>query len=157
MLSRVHLFATLWTVAHQSMGILLWPLGFSRPEYWSGLPCPPPGDLSNPEIKPRSATLQAFPLPSKSPGKPKNTGVGSLSLLYGIFLTQELNWGLLHCRQILYQLSHQGSLRILEWVAYPFSRRLPDLVIELRSPALLVDSLPTELSGKRSFLKALRY
>ena len=40
-------------------------------------------------------------------GKPKNTGVGSLSLLQQIFLTQELNWGLLHCRQILYQLSYQ--------------------------------------------------
>ena len=42
-----------------------------------------------------------------SPGQ--NTGVGSLSLLQGIFLTQELNQGLLHCRQILYQLSYQGS------------------------------------------------
>ena len=42
-------------------------------------------------------------------GKPKNTGVGSLSILQGIFLTQELNWGLLHCRWILYQLSYQGS------------------------------------------------
>ena len=41
-------------------------------------------------------------------GKPKNTGVDSLSLLQWIFLTQELNWGLLHCRQILYQLSYQG-------------------------------------------------
>ena len=48
-------------------------------------------------------------LPSEPPGKPKNTGVGSLSLLQRIFLTQELNWGLLHCRWILYQLSYQGS------------------------------------------------
>ena len=55
-----------------------------------------------------------------SPGQ--NTGVGSLSLLQGIFPTQGLNPGLPHCRQILYQLSHQGSPRILEWVAYPFSR-----------------------------------
>ena len=54
------------------------PWGFSRQEYWSGLPCPPPGNLANP--------------------------------------------GLLHCRQILYHLSHQRSPRILEWVAYPFSR-----------------------------------
>ena len=45
-------------------------------------------------------------LPAEPPGKPKNTGVGSLSLLQRIFLTQESNWGLLHCRQILYQLSH---------------------------------------------------
>ena len=67
------------------------------------------------------SALQADPLLSEPTGKPKNTGVGSLSLLHGIFLTQELNWGLLHCRRILYQLSHKGSPRILEWVAYPFS------------------------------------
>ena len=48
--------------------------------------------------------------------------LGSLSLLQGIFPIQELNPGLPHCRQILYQLSHQGSPRILECVAYPFSR-----------------------------------
>ena len=48
-------------------------------------------------------------------------GVGSLSLLQGIFLTQELNLNLPHCRQIPYQLSHKGRPRILEYVAYPFS------------------------------------
>ena len=58
--------------------------------------------------------------PWNSPGK--NTGVWSLSLLQGIFPTQGLNPGLPHCKQILYQLSHKGSPRILEWVAYPFSR-----------------------------------
>ena len=63
---------------------------------------------SSPEIEPRFPTLQAYSLPSELPGKPKNTGVGSPSLLQGIFLTQELNLGLLHCRQILYQLSYQG-------------------------------------------------
>ena len=47
--------------------------------------------------------------PWNSPGQ--NTGVGNLSLLQGIFPTQESNWGLLHCRQILYQLSYQGSLK----------------------------------------------
>ena len=57
--------------------------------------------------------------PWNSPGQ--NTGVGSLSLLQGIFPTQGLNPGLPHCRWILYQLSHKGSPRILEWVAYPFS------------------------------------
>ena len=51
----------------------------------------------------------------------QNNGVGSLSLLQGIFPTRGLNLGLSHCRQILYQLSHKGSPRILEWVAYPFS------------------------------------
>ena len=58
--------------------------------------------------------------PWNSPGQ--NTEVGSLSLLQGIFPTQESNPGLLHCRQILYQLSHKESPRILEWVAYFFSR-----------------------------------
>ena len=66
-------------------------------------------DLPNPGIEPGSPTLQADSLPAEPPGKPKNTGVGSLSLLQGIFLTQELNWGLLHYRQILYQLSYQES------------------------------------------------
>ena len=56
-----------------------------------------------------------------SPGQ--NTGVGSLFLLQGTFPTQGLNPGLPHCRWILYQLSHKGSPRILEWVAYPFSSR----------------------------------
>ena len=56
-----------------------------------------------------------------SPGQ--NTGLGSLSLLQGIFPTQGSNPGPLHCRWILYQLNHKGSPRILEWVAYPFSSR----------------------------------
>ena len=51
----------------------------------------------------------------------KNTGVGSLSLLQGIFLTQESNWGLLHCRQILYQLSYQGSLAHLGYAQICYS------------------------------------
>ena len=57
--------------------------------------------------------------PWNSPGK--NTGVGSHSLLQAIFPTQESNPGLLHCRWILYQLSHRGNPRILEWVACSFS------------------------------------
>ena len=63
-LSRVQLFATLWTVAHQA------PLsmGFSGQEYWSGLSFPSPGDLPDQEIKPRSPTLQADALTSEPPG-----------------------------------------------------------------------------------------
>ena len=64
---------------------------------------------SQPRIEPRSPALQADSLPAEPQGKPKNTGVGSLSLLQLIFLTQELNWGLLHCRRILYQLKHEAS------------------------------------------------
>ena len=82
---------------------------FSRQEYWSGLPCPSPEDLSNSGIKPRSPSLQVNSLPFELSGTPKSTGVGSLSLLQEIFLTRELSWGLLHCRGILYQLNYQGS------------------------------------------------
>ena len=84
-------------------------MGFSRPEYWSGLPFPSPRDLPDLGTEPRSPALQADPLPSEPPGKPKNTGVGSLSLLQWIFLTQKSNWGLLHCRQILYQLGYREA------------------------------------------------
>ena len=66
-----------------------------------------------------SLWLHGLYSPWNSPGQ--NTGVDSLSLLQGIFPAQGLNPGLLHCMWILYQLSHKGSPRILEWVAYPFS------------------------------------
>ena len=82
---------------------------FSRPEHWGGKLFPSPEDLPNPGIEPRSPTLQAESLPAELQGKPKNTGVGSLCLLQGIFLNQESNGGLRHCRLILYQLSYQGS------------------------------------------------
>ena len=84
--------------------------------------------------------------PWTSPGQ--NTGVGSLSFLQGIFPTQWPNPDLPHCRRILYQLSHRGSPRKLEWVAYPSPADLPYSGIKPGSPALKVDSLPTELSGK---------
>ena len=102
----------------------------------SGLPFPSPGDLPDPGIEPRSPILQEDALLSEPPGKPyswchrrivisnslwpyglyspwnslgQNTGVGSPSLLQEIFPTQGLNPGLPQYRQILYQLSHQGS------------------------------------------------
>ena len=81
---------------------------FSRPAYWSVYPFHSPGDLPNPGIEPMSPILQVDSLPTGPPGKPKNTGVGSLSLLQLIFPTQESNWGPLHYRRILYQLSYQG-------------------------------------------------
>ena len=71
-------------------------------------------------LKPNDCSLPGSSTHGDSPGK--ITGVGCHALLQGIFPTQGLNPGLSHCRQILYQLSHQGSPRILEWVAYPFSR-----------------------------------
>ena len=64
-LSRVQLFATLWIVAYQPA----LSIGFSRQEYWSGLPFPSPGDLPEPGIEPGSPTLQADVLPSEPPRK----------------------------------------------------------------------------------------
>ena len=88
-------------------------------------PFPSPGDLPNPGIfpaqrssQPRSPTLQTDSLPAEPPEKPKNTGMGSLSLLQQIFSTQEMNQGLLHYRQILYQLSYQGRPPYTENVLY---------------------------------------
>ena len=65
-LSRVWLSRIPWTVAHQASP----SMGFSRQEYWSGLPFPSPGDLPNPGIEPWSPTLQSDALTSKPPGKP---------------------------------------------------------------------------------------
>ena len=108
----------------------------------------------------------------------KNTGVGCHYLLQGIFPTQGSNLGLLHCRQILYHLSHQGYkcgwkgkwkllshvwLFVTPWTIqsmgfsrpeywsvspFPSPGALPNPGIELRSPALQVDSLPAEPPGK---------
>ena len=75
--------------------------------------CLTPGD-------PMDCSLPVSSVHGDSPGQ--NPGLDCHALLQGIFPTQELNPGLLHCRQILYSLSHQGSPRILEWVTYPFSR-----------------------------------
>ena len=140
-LSHVWLFATPRTVAHQaslSMRFLL------RQEYWSGLPFPSPGDLPNPGLEPTSPALAGGFFTTELLGRPEmtmkwseshsvmsnslqlhglyspwnspsqNTGVGSLSLLQGIFPTQGLNPGLPYCRWILYQLSHKGSPRTME-------------------------------------------
>ena len=65
-LSHVQLFAAPWTVAHQAPP----SMGFSRQEYWSGLPFPSPGDLPDPGIEPRSPALQVDALTSEPPGKP---------------------------------------------------------------------------------------
>ena len=89
---------TQWTVTHQaplSLGILQ-----ARILEWLAMPS------SRGSSQPRSPALQKDFEP---PGKPKNTGVVSLTLLQGIFPTQESNWGLLHCRWIFYHLSYQGS------------------------------------------------
>ena len=88
-----------------------------------------PRDLSTPQLQSESESCSVMSSslwphglhsPWNSPGQ--NTGVGSHSLRQQIFPTQGSNPGLPHCRQIVYQLNHQGNPRILEWVATPFSR-----------------------------------
>ena len=99
------LFAVLWTVAHQA------PLSmeFSRQECWSGVPCPPPGDLptqgSNQSL-PHGRQILYCLSHQRGPGILEWVAIPS----QGIFLTQELN---LHCKQILHHLSHQGILKRL--------------------------------------------
>ena len=96
-LSRAQLFATLWTVAFRT------PLskGFSRQEYWSGLPCPPPGDLPDRRVKPvplLSPVLQADSLPTEPLGKPTTKSL-LLLLILNFFVL--LCWVLL-CTGFLY-------------------------------------------------------
>ena len=69
LLGHVWLFVTPWTVAYQAP----WTMGFTRQEYWSGLPWPSPGDLPDPGIEPGSSALQPDTLPSEPPGKPWET------------------------------------------------------------------------------------
>ena len=99
---------------------------------------------------PIDCNLPGSSLHGDSPGK--NTGVGCHALLQAIFPTQGSNPGLPYCRQSLYHLSHQGSPRILERVAYPFSRGLLYPGIELESPSLQADSSQAELSEKPKFV-----
>ena len=79
-----------------------------------------------------SDSLQLHGLYSARNSPSQNTGVGSLSLLHGIFPTQGSNPGLPHCRWILYKLSHKGSPRILEWVVYSLSFLMIDAPISSR-------------------------
>ena len=67
--SHVQLFATPWTVAYQAPP----SMGFSRQEYWSGLPLPSPGDFPDLGIEPGSPTFQTDALTSELPGKPPNS------------------------------------------------------------------------------------
>ena len=102
--SHAQLFVTLWTLAFQA------PLSMGIPQAkllgWTAMPSFKGSFQSG--TKSRSPALQADSLLSEPPGKPKNSRVGSLSLLQGI-LIQESNQGLMHCRRILYQLSYRGS------------------------------------------------
>ena len=78
-----------------------------------------------------SPILRADSLLAEPQGKPRNTGVGSLSLLQLIFLTQESNWGFLHCKWILYQLSYQGSCIPLNHSGNPDFVFIPYLQVKI--------------------------
>ena len=102
----------------QSCPILCDPMDYTVHgilQAWSGEPFPSPGNLPNSEIEFGSPTFQADSLPAKPQGKPKNTWVGNLSLLQGIFQTPESNRDRLHWRLILYQLSYEGSPGKVFW------------------------------------------
>ena len=110
LLSCVQLFVTQWTVACQASPPFM---EFSRQEYWSGFPFSFSRGKRKVWSQPRDHT-QVSHIASRlftlwATRSPKSTGAGSLSLLQQVFLTQELNQGLLHCRQILHQLSYQGN------------------------------------------------
>ena len=96
------LFSCVWLC--DSMDCIVYGILQARILEWVAVPFS--RDLPSLGIELRFPTLQPDSLSSEPPGKPKNTGVGSLSLLQWILPTEEVNWGLLHCRQILYQLSY---------------------------------------------------
>ena len=133
LLSRVRLFATPWTVAYQASP----SMGFSRQEYWSGVPLPSPGDLPDPGIEPWSPALEADALTSEPPGKPKvtltavkNFKMHSGSNKAGYFccchcLVTKLCptlWDPLDNSPQVSSVRGIFQARILEWVAIPFSR-----------------------------------
>ena len=124
---------------------------FSRQEYWSGLLCPPTGDLPNPGIEPRFPALQADSLPSEPPEKPKNHyGPGSAKLSTGerlvscvwLFVTA---WTVAHQVPLSMEFSRQEY-----WSRLPFPspEDLPDSGLEPRSPALQADYLLSDPLGK---------
>ena len=122
-----------WTVAYQAPP----SIGFSRQEYWNGLPLPSPGDLPNPGIEPRSPALQADALTSEL-----------LLLLLSHFSRARF------CatpKMAAHQVPPSTGIiqgRILEWIACPLSGDLPNPVIKPRFSALQADSLPSEPPGK---------
>ena len=112
-LSDVQLFVMPWTVAHQaplSMEIL-------QKECWNRLPCPPPGDLLNPGIKPRSPTLQADSLPFEPPGKSCRRNVIFFYLFIFFFLS--LNEKSIICHhaecQRIWSWAHKTSQNYIQW------------------------------------------
>ena len=131
--SRVRLSATPWTVAYQAPS----SIGFSRQEYWSGLPFPSPGDLPDPGIELGSPALQADALTSEPPGKPK---VKSLSCVQ-LFVTL---WTIAYQAPLSMGFSRQ---RYWSGLPFPSPGDLPNPGIEPGPPALQADALPASFSS----------
>ena len=104
-LSRIFFFSFVEMKKWKSLSCVQLFVTQARILEWGAFP------FSRGSSQPRSLALQADSLAAEPQGKPKNTGVGSLSLLQWMFPIQESNWCLLHCGWILYQRSYQGSQR----------------------------------------------
>ena len=132
-----------WTVAHQAPP----SMGFSRQEYWSGLPFPSPGDLPDPGIEPRSPTLQADALTSAPPGKPLNQ-VGEVLLVLNFLLYE--GWPYKHLSCILWDFCF--NLLMIKWkvlvaqscptVCDPLDPSLPGFSVHGIFQARILDGLP---------------
>ena len=136
-LSHVRLFATPWTVAYQDPE----SMGFSRQEYWSGVPFPSPGDLPNPGIKPGPPALQADALLSEIPGKKLTVKAIQCVSESRSVMSDSLRPHGLH--------SPWNSPGQNTWSGQPFPspENLPNPEFEPRSPKLQADSLPAEPKG----------
>ena len=109
-LGHVQFFVTPWTLCSPPVSSVH---GILQARILEWVAMPSSRGSSQPGVETRSPTVQEDSLSSQTPGKPKNTGVGSLYLLPQIFLTQKLNWGLLNHRWIIYQMSHIGRLKCI--------------------------------------------
>ena len=112
--SRVQLFATLWTITHQ----VPLSMGFSRQEYWSGLPCPPPGDLPNPGIEP--ASLESPALAGRFLAGYSSWDCRSrtqLSTIFFSFFTTSTTW-----EAPFFIIIYRNSIRLISFYSITFSR-----------------------------------
>ena len=114
-------------------------MGILQARILEGVPMPSSRESYQPRDWTQVSLIAGNSLPSEPPGKTVNIGVGSLSLLQRIIPTQESNWGLLHCRRILYQLSYQGSPIFTIKAAYSLAHK--DMLLVGISLKVIVSAL----------------
>ena len=161
--SRVWLFATLWTIAHQS------PLsmGFSRQEYWSGLPHPAPGDFPNPGIEPLSPALLAGSLPSEPWGKPRISPILEPKIGYrnmislacpphsvlSTMLGCTYYWRFSYLQDHKYQLTeHETLIYLFSWLLSPLATYIWNSIISLHKSWPCVFQCFSSLTGHKGEL-----